>query len=225
MRTVEGMLQPDTDKPTFASYRLPRGRHRIPPELIAENQRWRLLGAAAEVLAERGYAQITTADIAGRAGVSRSTFYEHFDGLDACLLAAYEMAADCLCEIVTGACEGGRGLERSVRLRAATKAALDFLAAEPALANLLGSAVPAGDPALHAARERLLNRLAWPLRSARELRGAGAPDLPPDTERRLLAAARGLIGDRLAAGEAARLPELAPELAELLAVPFAPVPS
>ena len=197
---------------SFADYRLPRGRHRIPPEQVAENQRWRLLGAAAEVLAERGYARITSADVAACAGVSRSTFYAHFDDLDACLLAAYEMAADCLCDLVTGACEEGRGEEWPARLRTALDESLAFLATEPDLACLLGAAAPA----LAAARERLLNRLAWALRGARRLRPQDAPPLPPDTERRLLAATLGLIGDRVAAGEAPRLPELAPELVELL---------
>jgi AcrR family transcriptional regulator len=201
---------------SFAAYRLPPGRHGIAPELIAENQRWRLLGAAAEVLAERGYARVTAHEIATGASVSSSTFYRYFDNVGACLLAAYEMTADCLCDLVTGACEGGRGEDWPARLRAALEEALAFLAAEPALASLLGAAVPAGDPAIAAARQRLISRLAWPLRGARRLRPEAAPALPPETERRLIAAALGLIGDRVAAGAADRLPELAPELAELL---------
>lgn len=202
--------------PSFAAHRLPRGHHDIPPELVAENQRWRLLCAAAEVLAERGYAHLTAVDVARCAGVSRYTFYAHFDGVGACLLAAYEMAADCLCDLLVGACEGRKGEDWPARLRAALGEALTFLAAEPALANLLGPAAPAGDPAIAGARERLINRLAWPLRGARKLRDADAPGLPPDLERRLIAAALALIGDRAAAGAADRLPELAPELAELL---------
>ena len=207
------------DQKSFASYRLPRGRHGIPPELVAENQRWRLLAAAAEVLAERGYARTTAADIASCAGVSRSTFYKHFDNLDQCLLAAYEMAADCLCDLVSASCEEQRS-DSPARLRAAIEEALAFLASEPSLAGLLTAKAPAGLPAIAAARDRLLNRLAGPLRSGRKLRGADAPDLPSDLERRLIAAALGLISDRAAAAEAARLPELAPELAALLATPY-----
>ena len=214
------MPRHDLDRPSFAAYRLPAGRHGIAPELVAENQRWRLLGAAAEVLAERGYAHTKTADIASRAGVSRSTFYEHFDDLAACLLAAYEMAADCLCDLVSGACEGERAQDWPARLRAAIEEALAFLASEPALAHLLGPAAPAGDLAIAAARDRLINRLAWPLRSGRKLRAEAASALPPDTERRLAAAALGLISDRVAAGEAARLPALVPELAALLSGPY-----
>ena len=203
----------------FADFRLPRGRHGIPPELVAENQRWRLLAAAAEVFAERGYARATAADIASTAGVSRSTFYKYFDHLPSCLLAAYEMAADCLCDLVSVSCEDRRP-DWPARLRAAIEDALAFLASEPSLAGLLAAKTPAGLPAIAAARDRLLNRLAWPLRNGRKLRGPDAPDLPPDLERHLIAAALGLISGRVAAAEAARLPELAPELAELLATPY-----
>jgi len=33
----------------FASFHLPRGRHGLTPELVAENQRWRLIGASSEL--------------------------------------------------------------------------------------------------------------------------------------------------------------------------------
>lgn len=203
---------------SLAFYKLPRGRHRLPRELIDENQRWRLLGAAAEVVAERGYAGATARAVATRAGVSSSTFYGNFDNLGQCLLAAYEMAADCLCDIVAGACEGGG--EWLERLRTALAEALGFLAAEPALAALLGAAAPAGDAAIVAARASLLNRLAWPLRGGRGLREAGAPPLAADTEHRLVAAALSLVSERVAGGETAGLPALAHELAAVLAVPY-----
>lgn len=53
-------------------------------------QRDRLLVAAALVVAERGYAKASVSDIVAAAGVSRSTFYEGFDGKDDCLIAAYQ---------------------------------------------------------------------------------------------------------------------------------------
>ncbi len=200
----------------FAAYRLPHGRHGIPPEQVAENQRWRLLGAAAEVLAERGYAHTSSADIARRAAVSSSTFYKHFDDFSACLLAAYEMAADCVCYLVSGACERRRAQEWPTRLRAAIEEVLAFFASEPSLANLLGAAAPAGDAAIAAARDRFVNHLALSLRSARKLRGEAVPEMLPDTERRLIAAALFLLSDRVAAGQLDRLSDLAPQLAQLL---------
>lgn len=56
----------------------------------AATQRGRLLVASALVVAERGYAKASVSDIVAAAGVSRSTFYESFDGKDDCLIAAYQ---------------------------------------------------------------------------------------------------------------------------------------
>jgi AcrR family transcriptional regulator len=53
-------------------------------------QRDRLLVAATLVVAERGYAKASVSDIVAAAGVSRSAFYESFDGKDDCLVAAYQ---------------------------------------------------------------------------------------------------------------------------------------
>ncbi len=186
--------------PPLSAFRLPRGRHGIPPEQVVDSQRWRLLGAASEVLVERGYARTRVADIAARAGVSRGTFYELFEGLPACLLAAYEMAADCVCDLAASAC-GGEG-DWEAGLRTALEEILRFLAEEPALANLLGAEVAAGVPAIAAARERFIARLTQTGASKYALEGAIE-----------------LVSGRVAAGEAEGLPELAPQLAELMGRP------
>jgi len=183
--------------PPLGAFRLPRGRHGIPPEQVAESQRWRLLGAVAEVLAERGYARVRVSDVAARAGVSRGTFYEFFEDLPACLLAAYEMVAECVCDLGASAC-GAEG-EWEGRLRVALEEILRFLAEEPALAQLLSAEVTAGVPAVAAARERLLDRLTE----------TGA-------ERHSLEGAFALALARIASGEAVDLPGLAPQLAELI---------
>ncbi len=183
--------------PPLSAFQLPRGRHGIPPEQVVESQRWRLLGATAEVLAERGYARTRVADIAARAGVSRGTLYALFEDLPACLLATYEMAAECVCDLAGSAC-GGEA-EWGERLRAALGEILAFLAEEPALAHLLGAEVAASAPAIAAARERLLETL-----------------IEMGVERRPLEGAFALVSERVAAGESAGLPELAPQLAELI---------
>src|SRR5207342_1518423 len=60
-------------------WRPPRGRHRLPPEVIARSQRERLLDAAIDVVAEKGYGATTVADLSKEAGISRTTFYEMFE--------------------------------------------------------------------------------------------------------------------------------------------------
>src|SRR5665811_230321 len=48
---------------------LPRGRHGLSREFIADNQKQRILAATAEILDERGYDGATVAAISGGAGV------------------------------------------------------------------------------------------------------------------------------------------------------------
>lgn len=59
--------------------RLPRGRHGLPREAVAESQRGRIQAAMIDVVAARGYADTRVVDVIGAAGVSRKTFYELFD--------------------------------------------------------------------------------------------------------------------------------------------------
>jgi len=202
----------------LAAYRLPRGRHGIPPAQVAENQRWRLLGAAAEVLAERGYLETTSARIARRAAVSSSAFYKYFENVSACLTAAFELAAESIVAIVSDSCRTAK--DPGARLGAAIEAVLEFLAAEPTLANLLGDVAPAADPAFAAARARLFDHLAAQLRDDRVEAPVAVPGTPTP-EPRLLAAAFALASERVADHEPERLRELASQLAELLAAPYA----
>jgi AcrR family transcriptional regulator len=203
----------------FAEFRLPPGRHGLPREVVSENQRWRLIGAAAEVLAEKGHVQTTSTRVAKQAGVSPATFYQHFDNVGACLLAAYETAVACVVDLVAEACEQEE-IGWLHRLGVAVASTLRFLAVEPALAFLLGDEAPAGEVEIAAARRRAIERLAALLATGRSLRRPDAPDLPLGTERHLVGGAVAIYAGQVAAGEVDRLPELGPELTEMLAAPY-----
>ena len=69
-------------------WRLPRGRHGLPRELVARSQRERLLAAVVRVAAAKGYESTSVADILEEAGVGRESFYELFEDKKDCLLAA-----------------------------------------------------------------------------------------------------------------------------------------
>jgi AcrR family transcriptional regulator len=116
------------DGSRFAVYKLPPGRHGLSRQRVAESQRWRLLGAAAELLAESGYRGLTTHRIAARAAVSFHTFYVHFGGLNDCLRAAFETAAK-----VVGESGGVAG-------------AVELLAGDPSLAAVFGLETRAAVP-------------------------------------------------------------------------------
>src|SRR6476469_2552594 len=93
--------------------RLPAGAHGIPAEVVARNQRERLVAAVAEACAERGYAETSVSDLARRAGVSTATFYKLFPGKRECALEAHRELLGRLLEEVDRACaEAGEGEAR-----------------------------------------------------------------------------------------------------------------
>ena len=57
-------------------------------------------------MAEGGYPATTVADVTERAGVSRKTFYEHFQGKEDCFLAAYDTGAKAIFEAMADAAGG-----------------------------------------------------------------------------------------------------------------------
>jgi AcrR family transcriptional regulator len=100
-----------------------------------ESQRARVLDAIALVVAERGYANATVADIVRAAGVSRSTFYEQFASKEACFLEAFQRRVDGLHDRVRDAVRSAEGAGWRVQLRAGIRAYLHALAAQPDVAR------------------------------------------------------------------------------------------
>jgi AcrR family transcriptional regulator len=216
LRLISGAALAEPAAAEAPPLRLPPGRHGIPADLVRAHQRLRLLEAAANALAEQGYGRITAARVTELAGVSSRTFYQHFEDLWACLLAAYETEAGLLCQEIESVC--GRTLaegDRRGRARAGIAAALAFLANQPSAARLLSAEPPPQITALAGARRDLVERLGAMLRSV--LAPGGATPLP-GLERRLIGAALALVSARAASGDPHRLRQLEPELSELLLV-------
>jgi len=182
---------------------------RIPPrsgmsraEVVADQRRRMLAGIAAAV-AYHGYEDTKITDIVELAGVSRPTFYEHFEGKDDCFAAAYAEGVERLAgAVATAVDEAG---DPADTLDAGLDAGLELLAAEPALAHLLlVESLAAARPA-RIEHERTLGRLANALRQAS--RGSAGEDaLPPETARLLAGGLASHLSGRILAGEAADLP-------------------
>jgi AcrR family transcriptional regulator len=187
--------------------RLPRGTHGLDPSLVAASQRTRLLEAVGRTVAEKGYAAATIDDIVRGAGVSKKTFYEHFEDKLGCFLAAYEAASDELYEHVRAAQDSTR--DWVGRTRAGIRAYLRWLAAEPALARVFLIEIAAAGPDALACRERLRDRYAERMR---ELQDTGVA-VPDEIFHAAVAAADDLVVRRLRAGSDLR--ELEPILLRL----------
>ena len=61
---------------------------------VARSQRERLVEAMTVVAARHGYAEASVARVVKQAGMSRATFYDHFENRDDCFLAAFRRAAE-----------------------------------------------------------------------------------------------------------------------------------
>ncbi|HYJ20459.1 MAG TPA: TetR/AcrR family transcriptional regulator, partial [Solirubrobacterales bacterium] len=78
--------RPDLPPPQVE--RLPSGRRLSRAEVI-RNQRRRILDGLAAALAYHGYEDTKITDIVELAGISRPTFYGHFESKESCFAAAY----------------------------------------------------------------------------------------------------------------------------------------
>jgi AcrR family transcriptional regulator len=193
--------------------RLPRGTHGLDPRLVAASQRARLLEAVGAAVASKGYAATTIDDIVRGAGVSKKTFYEHFQDKEDCFLAAYEQASDALFKHVREAHrDESDWLERT---RAGVVAYLRWLAAEPALARVFLIEVAAAGPRAAERRERLRDRYAELMRELQDEARAGSaalPALPAEIFHAVVAAVDDIVVRRIREGRAEQLPELEPIL-------------
>ena len=126
---------------------------------IARDQRARLLAAMADVVAEKGYAAATVADVVRAAGVSRTTFYEQFRSKEDCFVEAYAHGVDALLDAIRAAVRAVDGDWRA-QLRAGMRAYLDVLAADRRFARTYLLEIHAAGEAALDARADALRRFA-----------------------------------------------------------------
>jgi AcrR family transcriptional regulator len=194
---------------------LPRGRHRLTRQEVAENQRQRLLAALAESVAIRGYAATSVEHVIDLAGISRATFYKQFDNRRDCLLAAYEAVFEDFLAGVAAACASELPWEE--RVGRAIGAAIEFAVRRPAEARLLALDTIAADAEAASRALAGAERLAAMLRTGRDDH-PDAQQLPEVTERALVGAVASVIHWRLLNGES--LVGLEPQLIQLVLTPY-----
>lgn len=197
-------------------WRLPRGRHGLPRELVTRSQRERLLAAVVRVTATRGYEATTVADILEEAGVGRESFYELFDDKLACMLAAHTILIDDLEHRVREAYTAPG--EWPDRVSNALAAALEWFAADPAAARFtlveLAAVGSASRLRFQADFTRFIQLLDEGLKD-----GGPSPELPGATSL-AVGAALARVYEEVVRERAAGLPTLLPDLVYELLVPF-----
>jgi AcrR family transcriptional regulator len=196
-------------------HRLPPGRHGLPREVVARNQRDRIVAAMIRTVAAKGFAGTTVKEVGSLAAVSRSTFYEYFKDKDDCFLRAYGIASDFLIETVVAAGEGERGWPATVRAR--VRALLAALAANPDLVRLTLIAPGEAGGEIADARRSLLEELRRAL-AAGTPAGAKAPS--DVAEEGMIGGLAALVVAKVEAGEGEELEQLAPDIVELVLAPY-----
>jgi len=82
------------DKAAWKPDPLPRGRHKLSPEVVKASQKDRLVRAMLEVVNEEGYEGTTVPKVVARARVSTNAFYSFFDDKAACFIEICEQAGN-----------------------------------------------------------------------------------------------------------------------------------
>ena len=182
---------------------------------VTASQRARMLDAVVRAVAERGYAPVTVADVVARAGVSRRTFYEHFDDKQGCFLEAYRTGVEALIGRILARTAEIPDAEWRTKLRVGLEAYTAELAAQPEFARtLMIDVLGAGTEAVEV-RQRLARLWVRVFHGLGEQAAAQDPSIVPAPDiflRALVGGIAELVQQHILASGAETLSELTPDL-------------
>jgi AcrR family transcriptional regulator len=136
-------------------------------EQARARQRGRLALAMIDAIAQDGYRATRVADVIARAGVSRKTFYEHFENKQECLLVTYDLIVAEATRRIENAHRGADGWPD--RVEAGIRALFDAAIDNPGALRLSLLEIAAVGPAGIERREKSIARFEEFIRYALEL--------------------------------------------------------
>jgi AcrR family transcriptional regulator len=199
--------------------KFPSGVRKLPAALVSAVQRERLIAAMLRAVSELGYRCTSVQDVIERAGVSRPTFYEHFDNKEDCFLAAFDTTAERLRVRVSEASSKGGDIWRD-RLRFGLETLLHFTATEPDAARTLIVEARAASVEAVMRRDDLLDYFAGCIDAQVQELLPDAPSYSPITSAGIVGGIEALLYSRLNKGECDDLDSLLPSLMYFLVLPF-----
>ena len=201
-RPVEPLIPPVTE-----------GLKKLPPEAVLRHQRARLGSAMVEAVGRHGYSGTTLRELVRLAGVSKSTFYEHFENKRQAFLATSDEILDRIDERVEAACEMHEDYRD--RLGAALSTFIEIVLAHPQETNLvIVESLTLGSAGV-AHRERVCAVFEGAIRDSFE-QSPSDIEVSDLTVRAIAAGIRGVVYRHLRDGTADRLPGLVGELTEFV---------
>lgn len=181
---------------------------------LSVEQRRRILRATAELVAKRGYAEVSVELIVKRAHVSYKTFYKHFSNKEGCYTALFSRVVEATERSIRDllAKEPREWAEQVVLvLRKLT----ELIVADPLTAKAVIVEAPAVGEGILERYEKATKALVPLFREGREYNPRGA-ELPATVEDTLAGSVFWAAYQRLIVGEADALPEVLPELIQLV---------
>jgi AcrR family transcriptional regulator len=184
---------------------------------MSELQRKRILIAAMEITVELGYANVTVGNVTERARVSRRTFYEAFEDLDDCFLAAFEDAIERLVSVI-GPAYRSEGAWRE-KMRGGLSALLQFIHQDPGTGQLLLVDTLGAGPAVLERRGEVLTKLTAIVDEGRsEIKRNEQPHQLAAAG--IVAAVLGILHARILERDAQHTTELLNPLMAMVVVPY-----
>jgi AcrR family transcriptional regulator len=184
---------------------------------VAANQRERMLDAVAEVVSFKGYVAMSVEDIVSAAGVSRRTFYDKFNDKQDAFLAAFDSIGSEALRRVSAAYDASARFADGVI--SCLRTFLDFAASEPRFAEMCIVEVLAAGPAAVERRNSVMKALAHLLHLGAQTDHSRIqpPELTAET---VIGGIYEVIYARVLQGRTTELPQLLPDLAYSLMLPY-----
>ena len=179
-----------------------------------QDQRRRILRAIAELVAKRGYGDVTVELVVKRAKVSYKTFYKHFSGKEECFQQLFDSTFEATEKAIRERLAERDG-DWSERVVLALGTWIERIVAEPLVAGAVIVEAPTAGAGMQERYERATKAFVPLFAQGRELHPRG-DELPATIEDTLSGSVFWSAYQRLIVGEADRLPDLLPELAELV---------
>jgi len=197
--------------------KLPPGRHLVPRDFVAQNQRERMLLATAELVAERGYQKTTIELIAKTARVALSTFYEQFSSKEECFLAAFDETVAAAAEVFEELLDPDQPWAEQIS--AALEILLEMITNEPSRARLCIVESQAAGGASLARYQAMLEGAAPKLREGR-LHNPRSSRLPNGLEVAIVGGLAWLVHQRLIGDRDEEIKGLLPEMLQVTLTPY-----
>jgi AcrR family transcriptional regulator len=178
------------------------------------DQRRRILRAIGELVAERGYADVTVEQIVKRAHVSYKTFYKHHRSKAECFADLFDTAFASTEKKIRERLAAGR-LPWSQQVILALRTLFEAIAAEPVISRAVIVETPMVGPEVLERYQRASAALAPLFRAGRELNPRGA-ELPSTLEETLSGAVFWSAYQYLIVDEAGELAPYLPVVLELV---------